>query len=102
VNTWKFVSRAAGGLGIDEWAGVASLGIMESEKGIWFLCCSSWPDSVYSAVDEKGARLASKMTTLEAFGLLLPLLTVPHILAGHHVILAGKTRAAKATGGPRC
>jgi hypothetical protein len=42
---------------------------------------------VYEARDEKGARLASKMTTLEAVGLLLPLLSVPEKLAGQHVVL---------------
>jgi hypothetical protein len=81
------VSDAAAGLGSDDWAGVASLGTTESEKGIWFVCRGSWPDAVYTAVDEKGARLASKMTTLEAVGLLLPLLTVPHVLVGNHVVL---------------
>jgi hypothetical protein len=87
TDAWRFVSDAAGGLGNDDWAGVASLGMTESEKGIWFVCRGSWPDAVYTAVDEKGARLASKMTTLEAVGLLLPLLTVPHVLAGYHVVL---------------
>jgi hypothetical protein len=85
VDAWKFVSNAAAGLGSDDWAGVASLGTTESEKG--FVCRGSWPDSVYTAVDEKGARLASKMTTLEAVGLLLPLLSVPQVLAGRHMVL---------------
>jgi hypothetical protein len=81
------VAVAAADLGSNEWAGVASLGMTESEKGIWFLCRGSWPESVYSAVDEKGAKLTSKMTTLEEVGLLLPLLTVPGTLAGDHLIL---------------
>jgi hypothetical protein len=86
-DAWVFVSDAAGGLGKDEWAGVASLGLTESTKGIWFLGRGIWPEAVYTARDEKGARLASKMTTLEAVGLLLPLLSVPGALAGHHVVL---------------
>jgi hypothetical protein len=86
-NAWHFVSDAAGGLSSDEWAGVASVGLTESGKGIWFLARGIWPAAVYAAVDEKGARLASKMTTLETLGLLLPLLSVPKLLAGQHVVL---------------
>jgi hypothetical protein len=86
-NAWRFVSDAAGGLNSDEWAGVASVGLTESGKGIWFLSRGIWPAAVYEAVDEKGARLASKMTTLETLGLLLPLLSVPALLAGQHVVL---------------
>jgi hypothetical protein len=87
MGAWHFVSDAAGGLGKDEWAGVASLGLTETGKGIWFLARGIWPESVYTARDEKGARLASKMTTLEAIGLLLPLLYVPGRLANQHVVL---------------
>jgi hypothetical protein len=78
---------AGGGLGSDEWAGVASLEITQSNKGIWYLCRGIWPDSVYRARDEKGARLGSKMTTLGATGLLLPLLTVPGVIASQHMVL---------------
>jgi hypothetical protein len=62
-NAWHFVSDAAGGLNNDEWAGVASVGLTNSGKGIWFLSCGIWPAAVYEAVDEKGARLASEMTS---------------------------------------
>jgi hypothetical protein len=82
-----FVSDAAGGQSKDDWAGVASVGLTESGKGIWVLSRGIWPESVYTARDEKGARMASKMSTLEAVGLLLPLLTVPDKLAGQHVVL---------------
>jgi hypothetical protein len=77
-----FVSDATGGLGSDEWASVT-----QSNKGIWYLCRGIWPESVYRARDEKGARLVSKMTTLEATRLLLPLLMVPGVIAGQHVVL---------------
>jgi hypothetical protein len=86
-NSWHFVSDAAGGLSNNEWAGVASVGLTESSRGIWFLARGIWPAAVYNAVDEKGARLASKMTMLEMLGLLLPLLSVPALLAGQHVVL---------------
>jgi hypothetical protein len=62
-------------------------GLTETGKGIWFLARGIWPESVYTARDEKGARLASKMTTLKAIGLLLPLLSVPGRLANQHVVL---------------
>jgi hypothetical protein len=86
-NAWHFMSDATGGLNSDEWAGVASVGLTESGKGIWFLARGIWPVAVYEVVDEKGARLASKMTMLETLGLLLPLLSVPALLAGQHVVL---------------
>jgi hypothetical protein len=87
LDAWKFVSDAAGGLSADEWAGVASVGLTESGKGVWFLARGIWPSSVYNAKDEKGARMAAKMTTLESVGLLLPFLSVPEVLAGQHVVL---------------
>ncbi len=37
--------------------------------------------------DEKGAEFRSKMTTLELVGLMLPFLTIPHIVRGRHIIL---------------
>jgi hypothetical protein len=87
LDALTFISDAAGGLSKDEWAGVASVGLTESGKGVWFLARGIWPDAVYTAVDEKGAKLASKMTTLESLGLLLPLLSVPETVAGQHIIL---------------
>jgi hypothetical protein len=59
-NAWHFVSDAAGGLNNEEWAGVASVGLTESGKGIWFLSRGIWPAAVYEAVDKKEARLASR------------------------------------------
>jgi hypothetical protein len=46
-----------------------------------------WLPVVYEAVDKKGAQLASKITTLECLGLLLPLMAVPTTLASQHVSL---------------
>jgi hypothetical protein len=83
----QFVSDAAVGLGKDEWAGVASLGLTSNGNGIWYLGRGSWPASVYTGKDEHRAHLASEMTTLETIGLLIPFLTVLNRLAGCHVVL---------------
>ena len=37
--------------------------------------------------DEKGAEFKSKMTTLKLVCLMLPVLTIPRIVKGHHIIL---------------
>ena len=39
-------------------------------------------------MDEKGARFASKMTTLELIGLFLPFLSVPTLLARRNIVLS--------------
>jgi hypothetical protein len=82
----SFTSDAAGGLGNEEWAGVASLGHY-SEKSFWFMCRGKWPSCIYWLQDEKGASFAAKMTTLELVGLFLPMLTVPDIVRGKNIIL---------------
>ena len=82
----EFVSDAAGGTGEEEWAGVASLGLTSS-GGFWFLCKGSWPSAILNGQDEKGASFASKTTTLEMVGLLLPFLTVPNVVKGRNIIL---------------
>jgi hypothetical protein len=82
----QFTSDAAGGLGNEDWAGVASLG-HHDEKAFWFLCRGKWPESVYWHMDEKGAGLAAKMTTLELIGLFLPLLSIPETVRGKNIIL---------------
>jgi hypothetical protein len=81
-----FTSDAAGGIGNEEWAGVASLGHYE-EKAFWFMCRGQWPEAIYWMHDEKGSSFASKMTTLELVGLFLPLLTIPEVLRGKNVVL---------------
>ena len=86
LDAWEFVSDAAGGLGSEDWMGVASLGI-NSSGGFWFLCRGEWPPAILENIDEKGARFASKMTTLELIGLFLPFLSVPTQLAGRNIVL---------------
>jgi hypothetical protein len=82
----RFTSDAAGGLGSEDWAGVASLGHFD-EKAFWYLCRGKWPDTIYWHTDEKGASMAAKMTTLELIGLFLPLLTIPETVRGKNVVL---------------
>jgi hypothetical protein len=82
----KFVSDAAGGKSGEEWIGVASIGL-RNESSFWFLCRGEWPPSVTSFVDEKGASLAQKMTTLELVGLFLPILSVPETVRNRNVVL---------------
>ena len=86
LGSWEFVSDAAGGLGSDDWVGVASLGT-NSSGNFWFLCRGEWPPAILEGLDEKGARFASKMTTLELIGLFLPFLSMPVQLAGRNIIL---------------
>ena len=86
LDALEFVSDAAGGTGSEDWAGVASLGLTNSGS-FWYLCRGIWPQAILEGVDEKGAHFASKTTTLETVGLLLPLLTVPHVVQGRSVIL---------------
>jgi hypothetical protein len=82
----EFVSDAAGGSGTEEWVGVASIGL-RTDKSFWFLCRGSWPQSVFTYRDEKGAALSQKMTTLELIGLLLPILTVPDVVRNRDIVL---------------
>ena len=86
LGAWEFVSDAAGGLGSEDWMGVASIGINPS-GGFWFLCRGEWPPAILEGLDEKGVRFASKMTTLELIGLFLPFLSVPTLLARRNIVL---------------
>jgi hypothetical protein len=86
LGVMYFTSDAAGGTGRDDWLGVASLGHLD-DKSFWYLCRGKWPMSVRWWVDEKGASLASKMTSLEFIGLLLPVLTVPNAVRGKNLVL---------------
>ncbi len=86
LGALEFTSDAAGGTGNQDWAGVASIGHWPSGEP-WFLCRGEWPPSIMTEKDEKGAEFKSKMTTLELVGLMLPFLTIPHIVRGRHIIL---------------
>ena len=86
LNSLHFVSDAAGGVGAEEWAGVASLGVTEAGN-FWFLCRGCWPEAIFLRTDEKGAKFSSKMTTLEMVGLLLPFLSIPETVRGKNIIL---------------
>lgn len=86
LDALKFISDAAGGTGKEGWAGVASVGT-KSNGEIWFSCTGRWPDIIFTGSDEKGAKMASKMTMLETIGIMLPLLTIPLIVRGRNIIL---------------
>ena len=86
VTALTFTSDAAGGVGAQDWAGVASLG-HDTASGIWFVCRGQWPPNIKVDKDEKGAAYRSKMTTLELVGLLLPFLTIPEMVRGRHIIM---------------
>jgi len=67
--------------------GAASIGISESGK-IWFCCRVTWPTHLLlHARDELGKAYGCKSTTLEMVGVMLPLLTVPHLLLGRELCL---------------
>ena len=86
LDALKFVSDAAGGTGDEEWAGVASLRVTDANS-FWFACTGVWLQAILKGKDEKRASFASKTTTLETIGLLLPFLSVPNIVKGRNVIL---------------
>jgi len=86
LDALEFVSDAAGGTGVEDWVGVASLGLTHS-GGFWFLCRGDWPRAILEGRDEKGAKFASKTTTLETVGLLLPFLSAPNLVKGRNIIL---------------
>jgi hypothetical protein len=47
-----------------------------------------WPlPFISEAVDKNGIRFGNKTTMLECIGMLFPLITIPELLAGRHVVL---------------
>ena len=78
-----FISDAAGqaaNCSVDSGPGVASVGFDEDGK-IIFAHRISWPqDMIRQHTDGKGVRMGDKSTTLEMVGLLLPWLSIPHLL----------------------
>jgi hypothetical protein len=63
--------------------GAAAIGICPS-GAIWLCSRVTWPTHLLMyAKDEKGKAYGCKSTTLEMVGLLLPIITVPHLLQGH-------------------
>jgi hypothetical protein len=82
-----FISDAAGGVGTEEWTGVASVGVHPTDNHLWYVCQKVWPQGLMDKVDEKGAAFRSKTTTLEMVGLLLPFLTVPRAIQNRNVVL---------------
>ncbi len=66
--------------------GVASIGY-EGEN-VTFLGTITWPESLLTTtVSSKNKMFASKSTTLETVGLLIPFLSIPWKLWGRHIVL---------------
>jgi hypothetical protein len=66
--------------------GVAGVGISNTNT-VWWWSRVSWSTALlHYCSDEKGAIYGNKMTTLEAVGLLLPLMTVPENLMGRELV----------------
>jgi hypothetical protein len=66
--------------------GVASVAVDQTGK-VWWWAEAKWPRKFLSEdLDEKGSQFGCKTTTLEAVGLLLPLLSIPEQLLGKEVI----------------
>ena len=66
--------------------GVACIG-GECLENVWGWSRIFWPAGLLCEVkDEKGKSFGCKSTTLESVGLLLPLLTFPHLVRGKNLI----------------
>jgi hypothetical protein len=98
VSALHFISDAAGARYVtvnnrripDETPGnkgAASIGILQSGH-IWFSARIIWPAHfLLYARDERDRAYGCKSTTLEVIGLILPILTIPHILRGREICL---------------
>jgi hypothetical protein len=68
--------------------GVASVGSDRDQKQICFASRLWWPATfIYEKCDSRNHRFATKSSTLEAIGLLLPFISTPNLLRGKSVIL---------------
>jgi len=66
--------------------GVACLQWVDDCRVGWWTTLT-WPDFfLKEAIDNKGARLGCKSTTLECIGILLPFLASPELVRGKHVV----------------
>ena len=66
--------------------GAASIGILDSGR-IWYCSRIIWPEHMLlHARDEKDRAYGCKSTTLEVIGLILPIVTIPHIQGGRGIL----------------
>jgi len=98
LSALHFVSNAAGAryITVDKrripcekpgHRGAAALGLTPDGE-IWFCARITWPAYfLLKAKDEKKRAYGCKSTTLELIGVLLPILTVPHLLQGREICL---------------
>jgi hypothetical protein len=97
LNAIHFYTDAAGAkyalskgrrvpLELQDQKGVAGVGL-EAKGSIWWWSRLFWSfELLHRSQDSKGAHFGNKMSTLEAIGILLPLLTVPEKLLGRELV----------------
>jgi len=67
--------------------GAAAIGICSAGR-VWFCARVTWPAFLLlDARDERDRAYGCKSTTLETVGILLPILTIPHLLQGRDICL---------------
>jgi len=84
----EFASDAAGLSDQADFASLPGCGNVgfDEEGKIIFANQFTWPNFfITQARDDSGVRYGDKTTTLEMIGLLMPMLLVPDLLAGHHI-----------------
>jgi len=90
ISCKMFVSDAAGLAAdspCDSGPGVASVGFDQNGE-IIFAKRIVWPkEMIEMAKDSKGVRFGDKSTTLEMFGLLLPILLIPNVIKNQHIVM---------------
>jgi hypothetical protein len=97
LNALQFYTDAAGAkyalcrgkrvpLELDDLKGVAGIGL-KPDGSIWWWSRLFWSfELLHRSFDSKGAHFGNKMSTLEAIGILLPLLSVPEKLLGRELV----------------
>jgi hypothetical protein len=98
LNAIRFTSDAAGAAMVSregqriavastKAVGAASISMDENDNPN-FACRIFWPvEFITQLKDSKGSLFGSKSTCLETIGAILPFLSIPHQLAGRHVVL---------------
>ena len=75
-------------------SGAASIRV-NNNGAVVFCARLTWPTSfLLTARDGRGRAYGCKTTTLEILAMILPFLTIPHLLAGRHVVLQVDNAAA--------
>jgi len=83
-----FVSDAAGysDRNSQDSPGVATVGFSEKEI-LFFAFCHFWSKEMITMNDYMGKNFGHKTAFLEIVGLLIPFLTVPHLVINQHIVM---------------